>query len=111
MILIRHDGRPAAWVAGSKTAFAPWIDVLEADHPTRRWVACKAIFAMHVLDGTLPAAYTDERADLFARGALLPNALFCELADLPAAWLAEHFNVPLPQIAEKRDDLRALAIF
>jgi hypothetical protein len=41
----------------------------------------------------------------------MPDAEFCELADLPDAWLAEAFNVPLNQIAEKRDDLRALAIF
>jgi hypothetical protein len=77
----------------------------------RRWITCQALFAQYVLECRVAGTYSDRRACLFARTVLMPDAEFCELADLPDAWLAEAFNVPLNQIAEKRDDLRALAIF
>ena len=40
-----------------------------------------------------------------------PDELFFEVAELPDAWIAEYLNVPLQEIGEKREDLRALAVF
>lgn len=76
-----------------------------ADHPTRRWVACLTFFAGDVLDGRLRGPYSDPRAAHFGRCALLPDDEFVAVHAYSDAALAEHFNVPLEQIAEKRRDL------
>ena len=111
MLLIRYENRVVATVTRRRMSLAPNIEVLEVDHPVRRWCVVMAAFAQQVLAGDMPGPYSTPRACFFARVALLPDEEFCVLADLPDAQLAEIFNVPLPEIAEKREDLRALAIF
>jgi hypothetical protein len=84
------------------------IAALEADHPTRRWVTCLVFFAQDVLDGVLFGPYTPERAEYFARCALMPEVDFAKNASCSDATLAEGFNVPLEQIEERRRDLVAV---
>ena len=64
-------------------------------------------FAQRVSDGTLPGPYTDERAEQYARSALIDDAEFQQLtsAGVGAPVLAQHFAVPIEQIAAKRNDL------
>ena len=110
MISVTHQGRPAAFVTRGETRFAAAIECLERDHPTRRWVACAAFFAHDVVIGRIRGPYTQRRADHFARCALLPDEDFLAVARYADALLAEHFNVPLDQVREKRADLRALEV-
>jgi hypothetical protein len=114
MLLIRtgkSGQRLDATVTADEAVLSPHLAVLEPDHPYRRWMACLVVFAQHVLASRIDGAYSLQRAELFARHALLPDDEFCQFLHLPDALLAEHFNVPLPQIAEKREDLRALLVF
>jgi hypothetical protein len=108
MVVIRHHGRPAAWVSASRVRLFPAVEALEREHPTRRWVVCLAVFAQDVLHGTMPGDYELARGEHFARCALMPDAEFLALAACADVALAEHFNVPLEQVAEKRRDLLAL---
>jgi Zn-dependent peptidase ImmA (M78 family) len=66
-----------------------------------------AFFARDVMSGRLPGPYSGRRAEHFARCALLPDEEFAALERFPEAVLAEYFNVPLEQVAEKRVDLEA----
>jgi Zn-dependent peptidase ImmA (M78 family) len=67
-----------------------------------------AFFAHDVLNAELPGSYRPVRAEHFARCVLMPDAEFRALAWHSDATLAEHFVVPIEQIAEKRLDLEAL---
>lgn len=111
MLIISLLGRTAARVTADELVLEPSIAVLEVDHPHRRWVMCLGVFAQHVLSGEIAGPYSDSRARLFARAVLMPDDAFCEIADIPDVWIAEYFNVPLSEVEEKREDIRALAIF
>ena len=108
MILVRHEGRVVAIVRPPVIEFPCRIVALEPDHPHRRWAFCLGLFALEVAEGRISGVYTDARAALFARQALIPDEEFADLASLDEAILAEHFNVPLSAIADKRADLEEL---
>jgi hypothetical protein len=108
MLVVRYQGQPAAWVSADRIELYPRIAAFEADHPVRRWVMCTAIFAMEVLGGHIRGPFRQTRADHFARCALIPDAEFGPVQDAYDAAIAEHFNVPLEQIAGKRLDLLAV---
>ena len=103
--MIRYQGRAAAFVVGRHSHLAPWIEALECEHPVRRWVLCLALFAVGLRDGVIPGQYSAERAAHFARCALIPQDEFASLDDNEDVVLAEHFNVPLEQVTERRLDL------
>ena len=105
MLTISYGGRPALYVADSRACFTPSIIALERDHPVRRWVACLGFYALDVHDGHQPGPYTPDRAERFARVALMPELEFRALADRDDATLAERFNVPLEQVGSRRDEL------
>jgi hypothetical protein len=111
MIHVRYGNSMVAAATGNVVAYPAQITILEADHPLRRWAVCMGYFAQQVASGAFSGSYDHERARLFARQALLPDKDFCPIGDLPDAWLAECFNVPLSEIEEKRRDLRSLALF
>src|SRR5436305_99743 len=90
--------------------FAPHIEVLEPDHPVRRWVTCLAVFASEILAGHIDSPYSPARAEHFARTALIPDAEFTHVQDEDDALLAELFNVPIHQVHEKRSDLMIRAV-
>ena len=65
------------------------------------------VFAERVNTGELPGPYSDHRAELYARSALIDDNEFLR-ADgegVSDEALAERFNVPVEQIAAKRRDL------
>src|SRR4051794_6381844 len=108
---ITYQGRPVAFVVPPEIRFDDSIAVLEADHPVRRWVFSLAVYAHGVLAGHVRGPYDEERANGFARAALISAEDFAELDQFWAGdrsrevRLAEHFNVPLEQIHRKRCDL------
>jgi hypothetical protein len=105
MHVITYDGKPAAVVFAGRICLLGWIAVLEVEHPIRRWVTCKALFAQDVLEGLLPPPATDLRAERFARAALMPDPEFLRVEAADDHLVAEHFNVPLAPVREKRLDL------
>jgi hypothetical protein len=107
--LIRLHNRLAATATTTGIQLAPHIDILEFDHPIRRWVTAMAFFAHEVLNGTIHGPYTQQRAEHFARTALIADDVFVAVDDQDDTWLAEQFNVPLAQVAEKRSDIRVRA--
>src|SRR3954468_16628427 len=100
MLVIHHQGRPAAYVTTEGATLGGNVAALEADHPIRRWVACLSFFAQDVLEGRLPGPYTPVRAEYFARCALMPEEEFACVGDRSDVTLAEVFNVPLEQVRE-----------
>ena len=109
MLLIRHHSRVSAVAAPGGVQLLPNIEALEEDHPVRRWVFCLCLFALDVIEQRIDGGYSDFRAAVFARHVLIPDDEFRSMAGYDDATLAEYFNVPLEQIAEKREDLEALA--
>jgi hypothetical protein len=105
MHVITYGGRPAAVLVANRICLIDAIAALELDHPVRRWIVCKALFAQDVLDGLIEGPITASRAECFARSALIPDHDFILHWDNGDATLAEHFNVPLEAIGEKRIDL------
>jgi hypothetical protein len=105
MLVIHHQGRPAAYVAAGTARLAANIAALEEDHPTRRWVNCLVVFARDVAEDLLPVPFTAPAAEYFARCVLMPDEEFIANVDDEDAELAELFNVPLDQIWHKRRDL------
>lgn len=59
------------------------------------------------LAGHIRGPFRQTRADHFARCALIPDTEFGPVQDVHDAAIAEHFNVPLEQIGEKRLDVLA----
>ncbi len=107
MLIITYTGRAVAVVVRRRAYLLPSMTTLEPEHPRRRWATCMAFFACDVASGLLPGPYTTRRAEHFARCALLPDEEFLPVEPFPDAVLAEYFNVPLDQVAEKRADLEA----
>jgi len=95
--LIRHGGAIAA-VATKRRV----ILTRPLDEPDRRFVLALGRYAADVDDGLLPGPYDTADAELYARTVLIDDAEFLERAGELDEELAEHFLVPLTQIAAKR---------
>ncbi len=68
---VTYQGRLAAVCTRHRVYFADWIEILELDHPVRRFVSAMCLYAGEVLNG--PAApYTDTTARRRARDRLVP---------------------------------------
>jgi hypothetical protein len=78
---------------------------LEEDHPRRRFAVAMLRYGNAVVAGEIDEAYRDDRAALFARTLLMPDGDFDALHLERDYVLAECFNVPLDQVALKRNDL------
>jgi hypothetical protein len=102
MRLIVHRQRPAA-VAGERIYFAPHIEVLESDHPERRFVAALCLYSHAVDTGQAPPRYDQREAECFARCLLMPNEEFDPVACLPDAELSELFMAPIGHVRARRD--------
>jgi len=108
---IRYADRTVALCAGDDVLLAPEIAALEPDHPTRRFVSLLCVFSAEVDAGAAPdgvCRYSPGAAERYARRALMPDELFCPLAQSPDHELAEAFAAPLEQIAKKRRDLAGI---
>ncbi len=106
---ITHKGRVAAFAEGDRVMFAEHIDVLEAEHPVRRFVSAMCLFSCELDAAPRPRArYRDQAAEAYARTLLMETELFDALDRvLEDHLLAEEFNVPLEQVELRREDLIA----
>jgi 2-iminoacetate synthase ThiH len=102
MRLIIYRQRVAA-IACSRVYFTPHIDVLEADHPERRFVAALCLYSRAVDTGQVAfREYEHVRAERFARALLMPGDDFDAATRLPDVDLAERFVAPLDQVRLRR---------
>jgi hypothetical protein len=105
-VVVRYGGELAAVATQHRVLLAPNISALESDHPRRRFVATLALVGREMTKEPGAEPYCDQQAAFYARMLLVPNDEFEELCEeLSDAELAEHFNVPLEQIAAKREDI------
>jgi len=106
--LIQYRGDVVAVAGASRFHLAPQIEAREPGDPLRAVVALMCVFAGRVHAGELPAPYSDARAELYARCALIDDEEFaCAEADGESdEAVAARFNVPIEQIDAKRRDLR-----
>ena len=106
MRAIFYGGRLAALAEGERVVFCPQIEVLEPDHPLRRFVSAVCLWSCGVDARRIPARFDPGAAELYARALLMPAELFAELArELPDHVIAEDLSVPLEQVALRRADL------
>lgn len=108
MTLISYRGRAAAMAGRDCFYLAPHIAERPDGDPVKTFVCYLALYARDVLCGQLPGEprrYFPTRAERYARACLIPARAFIARADRTDAELAEHFNVPLEQIAPRRAEL------
>lgn len=111
MELITYRGEPAAVVVnGDLAVFAPALEARGLDDPLLRFVAVMCRLAMEIELGLVAGRYDDERAEGYAREALLPTDCFAALAALPDAYLAICFGVPPEQVPARRAELGLAAL-
>ena len=81
MRVIEHRHRVAA-VAAERVHYAAHIEVLEPDHPERRFVAALCLYSHAVDTGEADCAiYDQEEAQRFARALLMPAEAFARSRD------------------------------
>jgi hypothetical protein len=103
-ILVIYRGAPAALVGVRRFSFLGDVRHLPPRHPVVRMVAQMAYYAQLVLAGQMPADYTDEDAERFARLALInPEQLAHRQRDSDQA-LAARFRVPADEVARAREE-------
>jgi hypothetical protein len=107
--LITYRGTVVAVAGATRFHLAPWVETLGRRDPLRAIVALMCVFAERVHAGELRGPYSDQRAELYARSALIDDAEFTRSTGegLEDHQLAERFNVPPEQIDAKRHDVHA----
>jgi hypothetical protein len=85
---------------------APWLQDQPGDDPDVRFVLFMCQFREQVERGALPGPFSSERAELWARCVLIDPAQLRARWNRSDAALAEHFGVPVDQVAAAREDLR-----
>ena len=96
----------AAWPPWPPTASTtpPNIDVLEPDHPERRFVTALCLYSHAVDTGRAARPYNQAEAEAFARALLMPREAFGAVIGWSDLELAELFTVPLDQVWRRRRD-------
>lgn len=108
MTLITYRRRAVAIAGPDRFHLAPHIAQRPNGDPLKRFVCFLALYARDVLTGQLPGEphrYLPHRGERYAREALLPHDEFAAIAHRPDREIAEHFGVPLEQIARRRNDV------
>lgn len=106
-VVVRYAGEVVAIARQDSVFLMPAIAVLELDHPRRRFVTAVALVGHQMSMEPFGEPYDDDLAQFYARILLMPNDDFGVLRGTmgDADLLAEHFNVPLEQVAAKREDV------
>ena len=103
--LVHYEGQIAATVGATRFYLSAELADLPSGDPHVRFVVLMCTYALEVAQERLPGPYTDDRAALFARSALLDDDEFRRHIARPDAELAQTFGVPAGQVAAKRIDL------
>lgn len=98
--ILRRD-RVAA-LAGPRVFFAEHIEVLEPDHPERRFVSALGLYSHAVDRGRVPSGYVQADAERFAQALVMPAEDLDASARRTDAELAERFAAPLDQVPLRR---------
>jgi hypothetical protein len=99
---IVHRHRIAA-LAAERVYYASHSEVLEPDHPERRFVAAMCLYSHAVDTGQAGCAHYDqEAAERFARALLMPADTFDAQLRRPDVDLAERFIAPLDHVGARR---------
>jgi hypothetical protein len=102
---IIHRHRIAA-LAAERVYYASHIEVLEPDHPERRFVAAMCLYSHAVDTGRAGrAAYAQQDAERFARALLMPDEALVPVIGWSDAALAELFIAPLDEVERRRRDI------
>jgi len=102
---LHYDGREASVVEAGRITYADWIEVYERDHPVRRFVEAMSLYLRDVDSGLLPGPASGETAGFYARLLLMPADELRRRAGWSDVALAEHFNVPLEEVAARRAEI------
>lgn len=107
--VIRYQGDVAAICGPRRFHLSPHIEIRSLDDPVRILVTAMCAFAGRIQVGSVEGAYSDERAERYARCLLIDDHEFAQLdrAGADDARLAMHFCLPVEQIVAKRADLAA----
>jgi hypothetical protein len=101
---ISHRLRIAA-VAAERVYYVSHIEVLEPDHPERRFVAALCLYSHAIDTGAAGRAeYDQEAAERFARALRMPADTFDAQLRRPDVELAECFVAPLDHVSARRHD-------
>lgn len=105
MRTIFHRHRIAA-LAAERVYYALHIEVLEPDHPERRFVAALCLYSHAVDTGRAGrAAYDQQDAERFARALLMPDEALVPVISWSDVALAELFSAPLDEVERRRRDI------
>jgi len=104
-ITISYAGAVAAAAGPTRFFLAPRIAALPDAHPTKRVVAFMCAYAREILTGQLPAPYSDQDAERFARAALIDPGTFARYPRATDEQLADFLGVPAEQVAARRAEL------
>ncbi len=107
MAILYFDNQVVGATDGELVVFSQAIDVLEPDHPRWRFVAMLAVYATEIAEGHYPGPYRTVDAHDFARCMLMPADEFLARARWDDHELAEHFAVPINQVAIHRGEMVA----
>ena len=97
-------------IHGDLAVFSADVEARGADDPLFRFAAAMCRLAMELELSLETGAYDDERAEGYAREALMPADSFAALAPLPDAYLAICFGVPAEQVPARRAELGLSAL-
>jgi hypothetical protein len=103
MEIVIWRNRAAATVDLDETRLAPQIEVLETDHPERRFVCAMCLYAHEVTTGVIPGGYDQECAERYARTFLAPDWAFSD-PTWPDEAIAELYAIPLDQVQAGRNE-------
>ena len=105
MTLITYQRQIVAVAGADRFSLAPAIDELPDGDALKTFVCFLVLYARDVRTGALPGdpcRYLPCRGERYARAALMPAREFLTAAHRSDRELAEHFQVPLEQIARRR---------
>ena len=105
LIDVRYRDATVAVAGVGDVWFAPRIEALERDHPYRRFVVGLCIAYRELEADALPGPADERTAAAYVRRVLMPETAFSRLSGLPDNVLAERFNVPLEEVAERKLEL------
>jgi hypothetical protein len=91
-------------LAAERVYYTSHIEVLEPDHPERRFVAALCLYSHAVDTGRAGRPYDQAEAEAFARALLMPCEAFGPVIASSDLELAELFTVPLDQVTRRRRD-------
>ena len=104
MLAITYQQQPVALAGRDRFWLIEPVLSLPDGHPTKRLVLFMTAYARDIITGHLDGPFTSQRAELYARIALMPALQFTRLADRSDDNLADHFGAPVEQVALRRHD-------